>query len=87
MRLILTKAGLDNVSFNVIKGVCDTCRECRAWDKPGHAFMPCTGLPCQFIEEVECDLMFYRKKHHTFHLIDRCIRDATGMEIADKTVT
>eukprot|EP00959_Pyramimonas_sp_CCMP1952_P379218 7943613-Pyramimonas_sp.AAC.1 len=45
MRLILTKTGLDNVRLNLFRGVCDTCRECRAWDKPGHTVMSSIALP------------------------------------------
>eukprot|EP00959_Pyramimonas_sp_CCMP1952_P373552 7823405-Pyramimonas_sp.AAC.1 len=45
MRLILSKIGQDNVRINLIKGVCDTCRECRVWDKLGHAVMPSIALP------------------------------------------
>eukprot|EP00959_Pyramimonas_sp_CCMP1952_P002118 43605-Pyramimonas_sp.AAC.1 len=60
MRLLLTKAGLDNVRLNPVKGVCGACRGCRAWDKPGHAVVPSTALPGKFNEEVECDLLFYK---------------------------
>eukprot|EP00959_Pyramimonas_sp_CCMP1952_P348832 7308548-Pyramimonas_sp.AAC.1 len=86
MRL-LSDIGLDSDRLNLIKGVCDTCRECRAWDKPGHTVMPSTALPGEFNEEVECDLMFYRQEDTMFHMIDRCIRYATGIEIPDKTAT
>eukprot|EP00959_Pyramimonas_sp_CCMP1952_P097995 2048129-Pyramimonas_sp.AAC.1 len=79
MRLILRKTGLDNVRLNLIKGVCDTCGECRAWDKPGHTVMPPIALPGKFNDEVECDLMSYRQEHNIFHIIDRCIRCATGI--------
>eukprot|EP00959_Pyramimonas_sp_CCMP1952_P327278 6851488-Pyramimonas_sp.AAC.1 len=87
MRLILSKIGLGSVRFNLIKGVCDTCRECRAWDKLGHTVMPSIALPGNFHDEVECDLMFYKREHNIFHVIDRCIRYATGMELPDKTMT
>eukprot|EP00959_Pyramimonas_sp_CCMP1952_P297893 6231495-Pyramimonas_sp.AAC.1 len=60
MRLISSKIGQDSVRLNLIKGVCDTCRECRAWDKPGHTVMPSTASPGKFNDEVECDLMFYQ---------------------------
>eukprot|EP00959_Pyramimonas_sp_CCMP1952_P252589 5277467-Pyramimonas_sp.AAC.1 len=86
MILILSTIGLDSVRLNLIKGVCDTCRECRAWDKPGHAVMPSTALPGEFNDEVECDLMFC-KQEQIFHIIDRCMRYATGMEIPGKTMT
>eukprot|EP00959_Pyramimonas_sp_CCMP1952_P419493 8786730-Pyramimonas_sp.AAC.1 len=87
MRLVLSKIGLDSVSFNLVKGVRGTCRECRVWDKPGHTVMPSTALPGKFNDEVECDLMFYNQEHKIFQIIDRCIRYAAGMEIPDKTMT
>eukprot|EP00959_Pyramimonas_sp_CCMP1952_P394013 8255860-Pyramimonas_sp.AAC.1 len=31
--------------------------------------------------------MFYKQEHNTFHIIDRCIRYATGMENPGKTRT
>eukprot|EP00959_Pyramimonas_sp_CCMP1952_P012139 256199-Pyramimonas_sp.AAC.1 len=80
-------AGLDNVRLNLIKGVCDTCRERRAWDKPGHAVMPSTALPGKFNEGAECNLMFYKQEHPIFHSFDRCIRYTTGMEMPEKTMT
>eukprot|EP00959_Pyramimonas_sp_CCMP1952_P069710 1455333-Pyramimonas_sp.AAC.1 len=49
--------------------------------------MPSTACPGEFNEEVECDLMFYKREHHIFHIMDRCIRYATGIEIPDKTMT
>eukprot|EP00959_Pyramimonas_sp_CCMP1952_P456884 9473910-Pyramimonas_sp.AAC.1 len=87
MRLILSKIGLDSVRLNLITSVCRTRGECSAWDKPGHAFMPSTALLGKLNEEVDCDLMFYKQEHNIFHIIDLCIRDATGMEIPDKIMT
>eukprot|EP00959_Pyramimonas_sp_CCMP1952_P342037 7165239-Pyramimonas_sp.AAC.1 len=87
MKLSLSKIGLDSVRLNRIKGVCDTCRECRAWDKPGRIVMPSTALPGKFNEGVECNLMFYKQEHHIFNSIDRCVRYATGIEIPDKIMT
>eukprot|EP00959_Pyramimonas_sp_CCMP1952_P164591 3440696-Pyramimonas_sp.AAC.1 len=87
MRLILSRIGQDSVGLNLIRGVCHTCRECREWDKPGHAVMPSAALPGKFNEEVECDLMFYKREHSLFHIIDRCMRYANGIEIPDKTMT
>eukprot|EP00959_Pyramimonas_sp_CCMP1952_P379160 7942079-Pyramimonas_sp.AAC.1 len=72
--------GLGNVRLNQIKGGCDACRERRAWDKPGHTVMPSAAPPGKFNEEVECDLMFHNQEHHIFHIIDRCMRYAPGME-------
>eukprot|EP00959_Pyramimonas_sp_CCMP1952_P128996 2697575-Pyramimonas_sp.AAC.2 len=59
--------GLGNVRLNLIKGVCDTRRECKAWDELGHEVMPSTALPGKFNEEFECDLMFYKQEHSICH--------------------
>eukprot|EP00959_Pyramimonas_sp_CCMP1952_P252644 5278344-Pyramimonas_sp.AAC.1 len=67
MRPILTEDGLDSVGLNRIKGACDTCRERRAQDKPGHTVMPSTALPGKFNEEAECDLMISQQEHDLFH--------------------
>ena len=84
MRLILSKMGLDSSRLALIKGVCDSCRECRAREKPSNTVMPSTSLPERFNAEVECDLMFYKSKHIVFHIVDRCIRFAEGIEIPDR---
>eukprot|EP00959_Pyramimonas_sp_CCMP1952_P017549 372401-Pyramimonas_sp.AAC.1 len=87
MIFIFSKIGLANVRLNLIGGVCDTWRECRAWDKPGHAVMPSTASSCGFMEEVGCDLMFYKQEHHIFHSTDRSMRYDTGIEIPDQAMT
>eukprot|EP00959_Pyramimonas_sp_CCMP1952_P137472 2877240-Pyramimonas_sp.AAC.1 len=57
----------------------------QAW---AHCYaLHCTVWPGRFNEEVECDLMFSKQAHNIFHIIDRCIRYATGMETPDKTMT
>eukprot|EP00959_Pyramimonas_sp_CCMP1952_P160920 3365066-Pyramimonas_sp.AAC.1 len=79
-------AGLDSVRLNVIKGVCDTRRECRAWDKPGHSVMTSTALPGKLNDGVASELMFSKHEHKLFHIIDCCIRYGAGVEIPDKTM-
>ena len=83
MRHILQAAGVDNVRLDMIKGVVDTCRECRAWQKPGNAIIASVSLPTKFNEEGECDLMFYKRKI-AFNIIDRAIRLGDGCEIENK---
>eukprot|EP00959_Pyramimonas_sp_CCMP1952_P114207 2388042-Pyramimonas_sp.AAC.1 len=83
MRLILDKVGLDNVRLNVIKEICDTCRECRAWKRPGNSTLPSASLPGNWLDEGEVDLMFH-KKRTTFHIMDRCFRLAAGQEVPDR---
>eukprot|EP00959_Pyramimonas_sp_CCMP1952_P233120 4871656-Pyramimonas_sp.AAC.1 len=80
MRAYMSRVGID-VRLSMIKGVVDSYRECRAWEKPGDAVMPLIP-PGKFNEEVECDLMSY-KQHIVFHIIDRCIRWAAGQGIAE----
>eukprot|EP00959_Pyramimonas_sp_CCMP1952_P085032 1777940-Pyramimonas_sp.AAC.1 len=36
---------------------------------------------------MDCDLMFYKQEHNIFHIIDRCKRYTTGIEIPGKTMT
>ena len=81
MRLILSKLGHDNSRLGLIKGVCDSCRERRAWDNFSNTAMPSTALPSSFNKEVECDLMFYKSEHQVFHIIDRCMRWAEATEV------
>eukprot|EP00959_Pyramimonas_sp_CCMP1952_P415464 8705361-Pyramimonas_sp.AAC.1 len=83
MRLILDKVGLDNVRLNMVKEVCDACRGCRAWERPGNSALLSVSLPGNWLDEGEVDLMFY-KKRTTFHIMDRCIRLAAGQEISDR---
>eukprot|EP00959_Pyramimonas_sp_CCMP1952_P293795 6144665-Pyramimonas_sp.AAC.2 len=82
MRLILTKAGLDNVRLNLIKGVCDSCRERGAWDEPGRTPMPSTALPGKFNDRVGCDFINVLQtgtqcvsQHCSLHSICRCHRN------------
>eukprot|EP00959_Pyramimonas_sp_CCMP1952_P015409 326553-Pyramimonas_sp.AAC.1 len=67
----------------MIKEVCDTCRECRAWGRPGNSTLPSVSLPGNWLDEGEMDLMFY-KKRTIFHIMDGCIRLAAGQEISDR---
>ncbi len=83
MKLILDQVGLDNVRLNMIKEVCDTCRECRAWERPGNSTLPSVSLPGNWLDQEEMALMFY-KKRTIFHIMDRCMRLAAGQEISDR---
>ena len=80
---ILKAAGLDEPRLSLIKGIVDTCRECRAWQKRGNETMPSLNLATKFNEAGECDLFFY-KRHIGFHIIDRCIRFSAGKEVENK---
>ena len=83
MRELLSAAGVDEARLAMIKGVVDTCRECRAWQKRGNDVLPSTSLATKFNEAGEVDLMYY-KKFIGFHIIDRAIRLSDGCQIYDK---
>eukprot|EP00959_Pyramimonas_sp_CCMP1952_P240777 5032319-Pyramimonas_sp.AAC.1 len=48
--------------------------------------MPSTALPRKSNDEVDCDLMFYKREHILFHAIYRCARYGAGMLIPCKTM-
>ena len=54
----------------MIPGVVDTCRERRAWARPGPAPTPSVDLVMKQNEQVEADIMFY-KDHLMWHMVDR----------------
>ena len=83
MRHALQATGLEPVKLDMIKPIVDTCRECRAWQPPGHAIMSSVSLPTNFNDEGECDLLFYKRKI-AFHIIDRALKLSDGCEIDNK---
>ena len=58
MGFMLSEVDLNNARLSFAKGVCGSCRERRAWEKPDNAIMPSVALPGNFNEEAECDLIF-----------------------------
>ena len=84
MRHILSAVGLDEARLSLIKGIVESCKECRSWQKPGNKTVPSVSLPTKFNEIGECDILFYNNDHKIFHIIDRAIRLADGCEIPDK---
>ena len=83
MRTILKAVGLEEAKLNMIKPIVDTCRECRAWQRRGNRSIPSISLPTKFLDEGECDLMFYKRKI-AFHIIDRAIRYGGACQIENK---
>ena len=60
MHKILRGAGIEPKRLGMIKGIVDTCRECRAWARPGNTVLPSVKLPDKFNQNVQADLFFYR---------------------------
>ena len=51
MRTILKAVGLDEPRLQLIKPIVESCRECRAWQKPGNNTVPSVSIPTKFIQE------------------------------------
>ena len=67
-----------------MKGIVDTCRICRAWNRPTPKSITTTRLSTQFNDIVQWDILFY-KRIMLSHLLDEAIRWAAGSILKDKT--
>jgi hypothetical protein len=73
MTKILTAAGLSKEIIELVPDIVDTCRECRAWQRPGKETVASIRVSTKFNEHVEMALMFY-KQFIICHFIDRATR-------------
>ena len=73
MHKFLERVGVADRVLNLIPEVCQTCRVCREWAKPGPGNQCNINMPDTFNQQVEADLLFVYK-HIVFHLLDRCSR-------------
>ena len=73
MRRFLERVGVSEEVLKLIPEVCQTCKVCRTWAKPGPSNACSVSLPDAFNQQVECDLLFVCKRV-IFHLTDRCAR-------------
>ena len=69
--------------LNLIPDIVDTCRECRAWQRPDNETVPSMRLATAFNELVEVDLMFY-KQHIILSMIDRASRWHAAKEVPNR---
>ena len=83
MEKILHAAGVPERIIAMIPSIIDTCRECRVWMAPNHDPTPTVDLCCVRNEQVEADIMFY-KKHMVWHMLDRADRWYQGVVIHGK---
>ena len=84
MTRMLSRAGVADHVLKMIPEICQTCRVCREWAKPGPSRASNLEFPDRFNQQVECDLMLVGK-HIIFHMIDRCTRWHAAKVIQDKT--
>ena len=60
MRKFLERVGVSDEVLNLIPEICDTCKVCRMWTKPGPDNVCSIDLADKFNAQVECDLLFVR---------------------------
>ena len=73
MHKFLERVGVSDAVLRMIPEICETCRVCREWTKPGPSNVCSTEFADTFNQQVECDLLFIGK-HTIFHMLDRCTR-------------
>ena len=83
MLKMLTTAGLPKNILDMVPDIVDTCRECRIWQRPGKETQVSISVPTTFNEQVECDLMFYKK--YIIFLYRPSIAMARGADCDRKT--
>ena len=83
MRRFLERIGAAPTVLVLIDEVCDTCKVCRMWVKPGPANVCSIDLPDTFNVQVECALLFVYS-FIIFHLLDRCTRWHAAKVIENK---
>ena len=84
MEKIIHAAGVPQKTLQLIPGTIDTCRECRVWMTPSPDPTPTVDLCIVRNEQVEADIMFY-KKFMIWHMIDRADRWYNGVHILRKS--
>ena len=70
---MLTKAGAPASTLALVKEVCDTCRVCRIWTRPGPKSLTISRLATGFNEMVQWDILFIGDQMIA-HLIDEATR-------------
>ena len=83
MKGFLDRVGVSQKVLGLIPEICQTCRVCREWAKPGPANAMNVELADKFNSQVECDLLFVHK-YIIFHMLDRCFRWHAARVIENK---
>ncbi|CAK0852886.1 unnamed protein product, partial [Prorocentrum cordatum] len=82
LRELLTKAGAPASTLALVKEICDTCRVCRLWARPGPKSMTVSRLATGFNEMVQWDIL-YIGEQMVAHMIDEATR-WTVLHILDR---
>ena len=83
MQNTLSMAGVSQRVLDTIPDIIRTCRECRAWAKPGEQTQSSLNVSTKFNQKVEGDIIFI-EKYMVWHMIDRAIRFHSGQIILSK---
>ena len=78
MTALLRAAGVQKPVLDLIPQVCQTCKVCRAWQKPGNRSVTSTRLSDEFNNTLQFDLLFFEE-----HTIGCLIDEATRWECAE----
>ena len=73
MKSLLKSAGCPQETLDEIQAVCDTCRICRMWIRPGPKNAASVRLSTAFNQSILLDLLFFKDKV-ILHIVDDCIR-------------
>ena len=83
MKMLLSAAGVDPSTLEIIEEIVNTCSICRMWVRPGPRSIASTSLATKFNESVQYDLLFH-KRFIILHMLDACIRWSAAMTIPSK---
>ena len=83
MKRLLSQAGQSKQIIDLVDGIVDTCKVCRTWSKPLPEPVASIHVATTFNQQVEADLLFYRKQI-ILHMIDRCTRWHAGTVVPDR---
>ena len=83
MQELLRAAGAPSEAVRLIPDIVDTCRICRAWQRPGNRSISTSRLTTSFNEVVLGDLLFYKDKV-ILHLMDETTRWTVAVCIPNK---
>ena len=84
MRKMLERCGVAEETSKMLPEICQTCKVCREWARPGPSNASNVEIADTFNAQVECDLIFIHK-FIIFHMIDRCTRWHAAMVVPGKT--
>ena len=79
-------AGAPKSALTLVKGIVDTCRICRAWQRPPPKSITTTRMARDLNDIVQWDILFV-KRYVISHLLDEAIRWTVAAPMADKTPT